>query len=74
MKSYEVTTEDDGSVTLSLGGFSVTFRKDVTAEDVANGVTVLIESAVGVSSFELALAVIQELNKERIVVEPTTNG
>lgn len=67
---YEVKTEENGDVALKLGlNHGVTFQKGATAEDICAGVEALIEVVVGVSAFELAVAVVNEFAKD-IPVEP----
>lgn len=59
---YEVKKLEDGKVSLSLGiNHGVTFDKDADAEAVVTGVNALIETVAGISAFELANAVAQEL-------------
>lgn len=60
---YE-TWNDEKGVTLKLGlNHSVTFEPGVHIEDVVQGIEQLIQTVVGVSAFELAMAVVEEFNK-----------
>ena len=59
---YEVSRRDDGRVNLQLGlNHGVDFDPDCNIEEVAIGVTTLIERVTGVSSFEMIMAVAQEM-------------
>lgn len=62
---YEVTKAENGELTLKLGTVhSVSFQKGVTVEELAAGVEELIQAVVGVSAFELMLALIKKSNED----------
>lgn len=62
---YEVTKDAEGFTHLKLGlNHSVHFDPDAGLEDVIGGVEDIIQRVVGVSAFELTMAVVAELNKE----------
>lgn len=63
---YEVTTDDAGMVSLKLGlTHSVHFEPDAQLEDIVGGVEDLIQRVVGVSAFELTMAVLAEKTKKK---------
>jgi hypothetical protein len=61
---YEVRTEDDGKVVLKLGTHhEVGFEKGMDVEGIIHGVETVIQAVVGISAFELCMAVMAEFNK-----------
>lgn len=62
--NYEIKTLEDDTIELKLGDKDVIFTRDCTMEQVAEGVEHLLSEALGVSAFELCLAVVKEVNKD----------
>lgn len=58
---YEVMRDEEGRTILRLGlNHNVSFAPECSVEDIVLGVTALIEKVVGISTFELVQAVLQE--------------
>jgi hypothetical protein len=58
---YETSLNEDGSVHLKLGTVhSVTFAPESTMDDVVGGLESLVEAVLGVSVFEMGMAVVKE--------------
>jgi hypothetical protein len=69
---YNITTEEDGKTRLQLGlNHAVTFDTDCGIEDIAGGVTLLIEQTVGVSAFDMVKDVAEQMgiiDKDGVIV------
>lgn len=67
--SYKTRRLEDGRISLQMGNVAVDFPTDATIDDIVGGINILIDKILGISPFELTLAVIGELEKEHAAKE-----